>query len=252
MTRGANGTAMAATFGRIGFAAAAVLVGLTLGAPAGAADATTAKGREARVQSIEYRPPMLGAPARRMGASTRGFTIRKVEVEALAPDHVGLTTSAQPTLYWYLSDAVSTRVEITVVADHAIEPLLEVSADGAAAGIHPLSLAEHGVTLAPGDEVDWSVAIVVDSQRRSKDVISTAMIRRVEATGDLAARLSAAGPEDRAAVYAGSGVWYDALDAVSRLVAEQPAEPAWRRRRAELLEQVDLLEAAAFDRVSVD
>ncbi len=46
-------------------------------------------------------------------------------LRTLAPEHVGATSEAQPTLYWDLAAASEVPVEITVVAEDGIEPLVE-------------------------------------------------------------------------------------------------------------------------------
>src|SRR5262245_19535022 len=50
---------------------------------------------------ILYVPPEVGFPGHRVGAGTRGMG-RGASLQLLAPDHLGYTTEAQPTLYWYL------------------------------------------------------------------------------------------------------------------------------------------------------
>ena len=55
----------------------------------------------------------------------------------------------------------------------------------------------------------------------------------------------------RPALYAGAGIWYDAIDELSRLIAAQPENRELRIQRAALLEQVGLTEAAAFDRAAL-
>jgi hypothetical protein len=52
---------------------------------------------------VFYVPPEIGFPARRMGGGTRGMG-RLASLQILAPDHLGDTTSEQPTLYWYLAE----------------------------------------------------------------------------------------------------------------------------------------------------
>ena len=61
------------------------------------------------------------------------------------------------------------------------------------------------------------------------------------------AKLKQGGPESAAEVYAESGIWYDAIDELSKQIA---AKPALRGQRAALLEQVGLNDVAAFDRGS--
>ena len=68
-------------------------------------------------------------------------------------------------------------------------------------------------------------------------------IERIETPADLASALSGAG--DRAAVLANGGIWYDALDAVSKDIDAAPGDAALRAKRAALFEQVGLNDAAA-------
>jgi len=43
-------------------------------------------------------------------------------------------------------------------------------------------------------------------------------------------------------------LWYDAIEAVSKLIDAAPGDARWRELRADFLDQVGLAEAAAFDR----
>jgi Flp pilus assembly protein TadD len=52
------------------------------------------------------------------------------------------------------------------------------------------------------------------------------------------------------ALYAESGIWYDAIDDLSRLISAEPDNRRLREQRAALLEQVGLREAAEFDRAA--
>jgi hypothetical protein len=197
-----------------------------------------------------YQPPLRGTTAGgRIGGGTRGADGRPITMSVLAPEHTGLTVSQQLRLYWYLSDDVDVDAELTVVDRQSTDPLLELSvAAPIKRGIHALDLARHGVSLAPGVRYEWFVALVVDPEQRSNDIVAGAEIERVAPDAALEGRLAGAGEDRRAAIYAGAGIWYDAVDAVSRAVAGAPAEPAPRARRAALLEQVGLDEAAAYDR----
>jgi Flp pilus assembly protein TadD len=49
-------------------------------------------------------------------------------------------------------------------------------------------------------------------------------------------------------VYAQAGYFYDAIDAVSKLIARNPTDAGLRAQRAALLEQVGLAKVAAADR----
>jgi len=203
---------------------------------------------QAKPKKFAYRPPMRGAPARRMAGSTRGAGGVDATLHVLAPDHVGLTAAARPSLYWYLSQPVAVRVEVAVISEDAIDPLLEVAFDAGTAGINRVSLADHGIEIAEDAEVEWSVAIVIDPAQRSKDIFTTGALKRVALEPALTEKLALASAEDRVALYAENGLWYDAIEAVSALIDVAPGEARWRGLRADFLDQVGLAEAAAFDR----
>jgi hypothetical protein len=170
-------------------------------------------------------------------------------MSVLAPEHPGLTVSAQPRLYWYLSETVAIPAEFTVVDRRSADPLLELTvAAPIQRGIHAMDLEQHGVRLEPGVRYEWYVALVVDPRQRSNDIVAGGEIELVSPAADLERSLAGAGENSGPAIYAGAGIWYDAIDAVSLLVARNPADVARRRQRAALLDQVGLEQAAAYDR----
>src|SRR5262245_52085011 len=87
----------------------------------------------------EYVPPSRGAPSGRVGGGTRG--LRVLPLAALAPDHTGLTISAQPALYYFLPSASGVRVAVRPAADPSAKPLVEKDlAPPAKTGIQRLDL----------------------------------------------------------------------------------------------------------------
>ena len=195
-----------------------------------------------------YVPPELGSPLQSVGAGTRGAG-RKATLQPLAPDHLGLTTAEAPTLYWFLAEPTSTRMDLTLRDERSVEPLLEVELPTpASAGIHALRLSDHGVKLGSDQNYQWFVSLVPDPERRSKDFVAGAWIRRSDLAPELRQRLAAAPGAGAAFLYAEHGVWYDALAALSSQIDATPGDPTLRAQRAALLEQVGLSEAAASDR----
>ena len=187
----------------------------------------------------EYVPPSRGAPTGRVGGGTRG--LRVLPLAALAPDHTGLTISAQPALYYFLPSASGVRVAVRVAGDPNAQPLLEKDfAPPPRAGIQKLELKALGVTLAPGVEYRWTV-----SDARTS---STAMIRWVDVSADLSRKLNGVpAGRHRYTLLAREGVWYDALDEVSRAADGASAAVAGRHRAA-LLEQIGLKDIAQHER----
>jgi hypothetical protein len=203
-------------------------------------------------ESPLYAPGLLASgPSVRVGGVTRSLGAGAPAPEALGPAHVGASTRESPNLYWFLPEATSSPVEVTVVDPGAAAPLLETTVPAPlAAGVHRVSLAEHGVRLRPGVDYRWFVALVRDPERRSQDVVSGAAIRYTPPGPELDSRLSSASPARAAHLYAESGLWYDAFDQLSSWLAAERGTALLRAHRAALLEQVGLGDAAAFERRS--
>lgn len=192
---------------------------------------------------IVYSPPedldpLL--PRWRVPGVVRNAVGPSVKIQALAPDHTGLTARASPTLYWVLSAGTDLRVELVLTDEIAEEPLVQQAFDGADAGIHALHLAEHGVVLAPGTTYRWYATVVPDPEDRSSEVASGGAIERVELDPGLVERLAEAGPGRRAHVLAEEGLFYDAFDVVSTWITDHPEAAEPRRDRAALLQAVGL------------
>jgi hypothetical protein len=196
-----------------------------------------------------YKPPAKAGniPARVSGGA-RGEGIDAVLI-ALVPNHVALTTQAQPSLFWFQSKPAKAKFELTVVEPKKPKPLVSLTAPQAdKAGIHRIKLAKYKVELQPDVAYEWSVAIVPDAENRSRDVIAKGVIKRINPTGDLANRVAQMGDLERAAAYAQAGIWYDAFEAVSNAIEAAPNNASLRAQRASLLQQVGLSDAAAADK----
>lgn len=198
---------------------------------------------------VVYRPPLRGAPTRRVGGATRGDQEWDLVLSVLAPEETGLTAHASPDLYWYLSKADSRPAVFALIRDDLVEPVAELSlGERPAGGIAKVALADAGIRLEPGVLYEWSIALVTDPEARSKDVVSSATLLLREPSADLRRDLDAGDLAGRAALYAGNGYWYDAIAALSAGIARDAGAATWRSIRADLLEQVGLTDAAAFDR----
>ena len=210
--------------------------------------------KEQKAQAVQvtkallYQPPRgLGAPSagRRVGGGTRGPNKSVPILSVLAPGHTGLTVREQPDLYWFASDVVTNPVELTLTLEKGDTPLLEKRLPvPTQAGIQRVRLSEYGVKLIPGERYSWSIALVLDPKRRSKDVIAVGAIERVE-RADI--NLAAAPTTDAFYRFAADGLWYDAVMVISELIETAPTDLALRKNRAELLDQVDLREIGNFD-----
>lgn len=233
----------------------AAFAAFTLGASAVLA-ADNDSGKPASGPALfSYKAPMRGAPATRVGGGTRGAPTEGVKVSVLAPQQTGYTVQAGPTIYWYLSKSVDKPAELTVNSTASLQaaatPALDITLKPPLSkGIHALRLADHGVTLKPGVQYQWFVAVVSNPKQRADDVLAGGSIERVADSATLQAKLEKTPKAQWAAVYAESGIWYDAIETLSKRISAEPNNRTLHAQRAALLEQVGLDDAAAYDRAA--
>jgi hypothetical protein len=138
-------------------------------------------------------------------------------------DHVGLTLSRSPRLWWALDRATEHPVQLTIVDGEAIDPLVRVELPGPhAAGLHVFDLAQHGATLAPDVDYRWFVSVVVDPDRPSRNPVSAGALRVVGPSDPRRAKGESADTPARGNELAALGLWYDAFDFYATLAAAHP------------------------------
>lgn len=194
-----------------------------------------------------YKPPMRGAPAGRVGGGTRGMDSEVPSVSVLAPDHLGFTIKEQPSFYWYLSSLTDYPIEFTLIENRAIKPAVEKRIPcPAKPGIQEFSLADLGdVRLKKGYKYKWYVAVILDENHRSKDIIAGAEVELKSPSEAFREKLDTADEGMLPYLFAEAGLWYDALEATSDLIEKNPGNPEIKGMRASLLEQVGLKGVAA-------
>ncbi len=166
---------------------------------------------------IAFRPPLRGAPSRRVGGATRRQSAA-VGLSVAAPENLAYAATDAPTFYWRL-DQAAPRVVVTVIADNAIDPLIEVELGPSPGGTFAYDMGRGRARLAAGVDYEWSVAVVVNPDARSEDIVSSARIRHVPP-----------GP-DRTDIeaLAAEGYWYDLVEA---LLGDAPEAAAQSNREA--------------------
>jgi hypothetical protein len=172
----------------------------------------------AQADSPVYKPPLRGAPGGRVGGASRSAVRVSTPlpvIELLAPaDHAGLTATATPTLYFYVSRPVAWPTQFTISAPMQPAPVLEVTIPSpAAAGIYALPSGDYGVHLRPEVAYTWSVSIVLDWRAWSRNIVASSTIVFDPTVNTSADR--AVPPLRRAAVLADGGLWYDAVAAAA-------------------------------------
>lgn len=128
-------------------------------------------------------------------------------------------------------------IQVTAVANEAIEPLLRVDLVGPhAAGLHSISLGKHGVELETDREYRWFVTIVVDPDRPSRNLVSGGAIRVVPESDSRRDAIDEAADGERGHRLSESGIWYDAYDFFASLSLTHPEVASLDRYRRHMIE----------------
>lgn len=156
-------------------------------------------------QPIIFKPPKLGAPATTVGGGTRGISGLKkqaTKIQLLAPKQVGLSSSASPTLYWYMPKSSPDNVKLTVREDDD-KILLEKNLGVVkTAGIQTIHLADYNISLKPEKNYTWSITVEGDPEQGAMDLFASAAIRYTVPVK----------PLTDPAQMAESGYWYDTVE----------------------------------------
>jgi hypothetical protein len=174
-----------------------------------------------QTQSAElplFKPPPRGAPGGRVGGASRG-TYKPAAplpmLEALAPENqAGLSASAAPNLYYYVSGPVYWPIQFTISAPMQPAPVVEVYlASPTTAGVYAIDLSDYGIRLQPGIVYTWAVAAVLDPYARSRDIVAAASLVLAEPDPVLQNAVRVAPAARRVVLWAQAGFWYDAVAA---------------------------------------
>ena len=173
--------------------------------------------------------------------------VESPRIVPLVPKHIGLTATGQPVIYFFVSRPVTTPVLFALIDVHSLEIIRAVTLPPPErAGIHAIRLQDHGVTLKPNVEYRWFLSVLVDLAAPVHDKVASGWIERV--TPEYA---SSEVPEPKSLhavhFYAAQGLWYDAMSAISDMIALAPGDITLHRQRAALLHQVELQEVAAWE-----
>lgn len=122
-----------------------------------------------------------------------------------------------------------------------VSPLVRrVQAGPIAAGLHAFRLTDQDKRLAIGTEYEWYVAVLLDPAQRSKDIISSGGVMRVALPSAVSEQLHDAKTGEAALVYAGAGLWYDAINAMVEEVASTEDKRGLAGQFSAILQQEEI------------
>jgi hypothetical protein len=169
----------------------------------------------APVALAKYTPPKdPSAPKETVTNTTRGGSCEAnstVGLTALVPySHVGETISGHPTFIWFVPDRTPYPLQFRLFGA-AGQPIYRTEIQSQP-GIMSFTLPSNLPQLKVGQSYKWQVVLVCDRNVPSRNAVAVAEIRVVGPDASLQAQLAAAGTsQQRIALYAQFGLWYDAI-----------------------------------------
>jgi hypothetical protein len=184
------------------------------------------------------------------GARGEGTNYLPITLSLLIPNnHIGRTTSANPTFYFNLSAVPAAPVEFALVEPGVAKPIFVQQIATPKVGVNQVTMPANLPELIPGHNYRWSVSLINNYKRRSTDVFVQGWVERVAATPELNSKLAAATSDrERAGIYAEKGIFYNALESISAAQAAAPNDKAIAQERISLLEQVGQKQVAEQER----
>jgi hypothetical protein len=209
----------------------------------------------------EFSPPSgpgEPVPVNRQGGASRGpkeCLLENTELTALVPGigeipGIGQTASEYPTFVWHMPKSSALEVEF-VLRDakdrdiYSTKYTLANSAQGSvqgSSGIMSLSVPAFANVspLEVGQHYYWSLALICDPIDRSSDVLAGGGIKRVKLDPTLAQNIQKATPEERVALYANAGVWYETVATLAELQRTRPNDTEIAQAWNKLLNSIGL------------
>lgn len=204
----------------------------------------TGLGFPASTSAQQYIPPNRGLPGRREGGGTRGGCVTtQPTLTAFIPEtHYGTTTRAYPSFFWYLPQTTAEFAEFILLNAEDEEVYSTTFPLTGTEGIVRLDLpaTEDQPALEVGQDYHWYFALVCDAVDRSGDILTEGWIQRIEPDAALTTQLEQSADREHPALYAQSGIWYDALATLADL-RQSPSDAAvFQTQWNNLLESVGL------------
>lgn len=209
-------------------------------------------------RSLFAAPPLpagIGAPGQRSEAASRlqGCKLAEKELTAIVPVYPakgadivwGTTTTAQPTLWFYVPYASTSAFGEFVLENAAQQQTIVKVPLAAQSGIMRISLADHKASLETGKPYRWYFNIYC---RNSDEVDGYEVDSYVE--GSITRQPLSATLQDRLLqtktlpqrieLFAANGMWHDAVTIAADLKCARSSDPNW----VKLLQAVELRELA--------
>jgi hypothetical protein len=173
----------------------------------------------------------------------------ELELQAMVPDHVGLTAQPSPVLYFYISHATSYPVRFTLFDVRQASPLAEfLLPSPTRPGMWAIRLEDYHIVLEEQVQYRWFVSVTRDPDRHQEDIVAGGVIERIDPRSIDPRAMDYYGrpcDKDSVRLFAKAGLWYDAMACLNKLIEADPQDDSLRHLRYELLREVGIILLAA-------
>lgn len=229
----------------------AIALGLTL-APLSASAASTPQlqsnsilqNRDTFQMSQSFKPPNRGAPPPTAGGATRGNSCvpnHKKPISLIPKDRLGLTFSANPTFYWHIPSSPAKNAKFLILTGDDVDVVYEASISlPAKSGIISYALPKNAPPLEIGKRYHWFLTLDCNPADPGVNPITEGWTERIAPNVALLKQVEKADLKTRASLYAGSGIWHEAVNTIAALRRTNPKDAAAVDGWNELLKSVGL------------
>ncbi|MEM9156748.1 MAG: DUF928 domain-containing protein [Cyanobacteria bacterium P01_F01_bin.33] len=201
--------------------------------------------------SSTFVPPPLpndhGMPhGRQHGGASRGCQ-SYASLTALVPElneYVwGTSASARPSFWFYIPKIEEKGLPLEFVLQDRTDRYVyrtEFLLNPGPADVLGVTVPEVAIPLDSNRAYHWTLSLQCDPDRPTSIVYVRGSVQHVMMAPDLKARLASASPLERAAIFANSGYWFDALTELGQLRQSDPSNLAYVEGWERLLRQVDI------------
>ena len=200
---------------------------------------------------INLKLPLWHLLAKNPGS--RGFRVQSatrcggspIPLTALIPQsNVGITVAQYPTFFFYIPNVNLEGVTAELILvnneeEEAYKKTVQLKSPDRIISID-FSDSPSLPPLEVGKSYQWVFNAIVDEEDRSGDPYVTGWIKRVSLDSKLQHKLETALPQEKPAIYASNGFWYDALTSLAKLRCSYPNNPTFSSDWESLLQQVEL------------
>jgi hypothetical protein len=178
--------------------------------------------------SQSFKPPNRGTPPPTAGGATRGNSCvpnHKKPISLIPKDRLGLTFSANPTFYWHVPASPAKAAKFLILTGDDVDVVYEATIPlPAKSGIISYTLPKNAPSLEIGKRYHWFLTLDCNPADPGINPITEGWTERIAPDVALLKQVEKADLKTRASLYAGSGIWHEAVTTIAALRRTNPKD----------------------------